>query len=257
MALSRKYDIERRTSSGDASPATLQGDLYWYNTGTTNDDEKVYHDNFTGLYAYWHESTLDAWVISAVADVGQGVPTDYFLQGVGDDFVGAGSWTGTVTSSVNVLSDAWLRAETTAFESLMSYTGCKENLDCYRGFLPRQGDDEDYDLTDVWMMTSGSSGSFETDRLASNDALWCSLKSDARIESIWENRTDAMKFAGLVESWLRETNNLTETGNISWVNMIDIPAEPEIYRTDGRIRKRYWLQTIDLELVYKTETVFD
>ena len=196
-------------------------------------------------------------MISAVADVGLGTPTDYFLQGVGDSLVGAGSWTGTLTSSSVVLADAWERAEATAFESLRAYTGCKENVDRYRGFLPVQGDDEAFLDSDVWMMTSGSSGDFDATRLMGDDALYCALRSDARIESIWENRADAMRFAGLVEAWLRETNNLTETGNLSWVNMVDIPPEPEIYRTDGKVRERYWLQSINLELVYKTESVFE
>ena len=255
MALSREYSIERCTLSGDADPSSLQGAKYWYNTGTTENGEKVYHDNLTGLYAFWHEATLDAWIISLVGDVGGGIPDSYFLQGVGDDLIGAGSWSGTLTASDYVLADAWERAEATAFASLMAYTGGKENVDCFRGFLPVQGDDEDYKTSNVWMMSSGSSSSFDSDRLASNDALWCSLRSDARIDSIWESRTDAMRFAGLVQSWLRETNNLNETESISWVNMVDIPAEPEIYRTDGRVRHRYWLQTIDLELVYRTESV--
>ena len=256
MANSRNYDIERRTSSTDASPVALIGNLYWYDEAITVDDETVYYNNASSLYAYWHDAGLDKWVISAVADVGLGTPTDYFVENVAGTLTGVGSFTGTITISEHVLADAWERAETTAFESLMNYTGGKENVDCFRGFLPRIGDSDDYKTTAVWMMTSGSSSEFDSVRLSGDAALWCALRSDASIESIWEKRTDAMKFAGLVEAWLRETNNLKETGNISWVNMLDIPSDPEIYRTDGKIRKRLWLQTISLELVYKTESVF-
>ena len=342
MANSKRYDIERRTSSTDAVPVALQGDHYWHDTGTTNEGEKVYYDNASKTYAFWYDG--ETWLITVIADVAT-TPTDYFVEvpdqitvsgadnftdtngvysvtgdadgrvkwgqvdfdleyssgdgewqftwlsfpsvpaykitstavipptsGWVDDaaqapaptlaysedtsFIGFGAFSGTILSSANVLADAWYRAETTAFESLRNFTGCEENDDCFRGFLPIIGDSDAYESTDVWMMTSGASSEFDSTRLSANDALWCSLRSDARIESIWAQRSDAMKFAGLVEAWLKETNNLKETGNLQWVNMTDIPAEPQVYRTDGKIREQYWIQVIDLELVYKTESVF-
>jgi hypothetical protein len=252
MANSKRYDIERRTGSTDAVPSALQGDHYWYDTGTTENGEKVYYDNASKTYAYWNDGS--DWLITIIADVAT-TPTDYFID-VAGTATGSGAWSGTITISALVLADAWYRAETTAFESLRNFTGCEENDDCFRGFLPVQGDSDDFKTANIWMMTSGSSGEFDSVRLTGDGALWCSLRSDARIESLWSSRSEAMKFAGLVEAWLRETNNLHETGNIAWCNMTDIPDEPEIYRTDGKIRKRYWQQTINLELVYQTETTF-
>jgi hypothetical protein len=65
-----------------------------------------------------------------------------------------------------------------------------------------------------------------------------------------------MTFTGLVMAWLDETNNLAETGNVQWCALGAIPAEPEIYRTDGTNRQRYWRQTIDLELIYTTDSSY-
>ena len=348
MANARKYDIEFRTSSTDADPSALQGDLYWYNTNETENGEKVFKDNATSEYAYWNNGTY--WFITEAADVGD-LGLKYFVKkdfpetvevvGAGDagrngtynftglqwqdsiqgygktpatfdifavvsgfnpttishwrlggyevavndlhyppktgwysiggtlpaptleydeitfDMVSPEVYSGTITDSAVVIADAWKRAEDTAFESLRNFTGCVENNDCYRGFLPVEGDDDDYDLANVWMMTSGNSEEMDMERLMAGSNLWCSLRSDARIDSIWEDRCDALKFAGVVEAWLKETNNLNETGNVAYCSLAEMPAEPEIYRTDGRIRKRYWLQTINLELVYQTETVFD
>jgi hypothetical protein len=155
-----------------------------------------------------------------------------------------------------VLADAWYRAETTVFESLLNFTGDEENDNCFRGFLPVQGDSDDFKTADIWSLTSGGSSAFDINRLVGDSQLWCSLRSDARIESLWEDRSDAIKFAGLVEAWLKETNNMKETDNVMFVNMVAIPAEPTIYRTDGKQRKRYWQQTINLEIIYATETLY-
>lgn len=348
MANSRKYEIELKTESTDAVPSALSGTKYWYDTGTTENGEKVYYDNATGSYAYWNDGT--DWLISAVADVG-GSPTDYFkedyTQGflgsidvyidsefyrtvaysneagnhprffdgvaqlqynqnsppedpdkwdyqdvegrlfsftvtdypsdylppktgyidinetgldlriayVPNVYVGQGAWSGTITFSSYTIADAWYRAETTAFESLSTFTGCSEGNDCFRGFIPVQGDTDDYLDANVWMMTSGGSD-FDVTRTWGDNALWCSMQSNARIESVWESRQKAMEFAGLVTAWLKETNNLAQTENIEWCVLADLPDEPVISRTQGKNRERYWEQTINLEFTYKTETVF-
>ena len=246
MANSRKYAIEFKTESTDAVPAALQGTKYWYDTGTTENDEAVYYDNLTGLYAYWNDGT--DWIVSAVADVG-GTPTDYF------DLDGQGDWTGTITIGTNVIADAWYRAETTAFDSLKAFTGSVEGVDCFRGFLPVQGDDTDDLLVNLWSFTSGGSD-FDIQRLYGSDALWCSMQANARIESLWETRQKAMEFAGLVQAWIKETGNLGQTEAVEWLTLSDLPPEPEIDRTSGINRQRIWRQTIELELTYKTETVF-
>lgn len=171
-------------------------------------------------------------------------------------FIGFGAWSGALTLNEYVISDSWYRAETTAFDSLATYLNCTENANCFRGFLPVQGDGEDALNVDTWMMASGGSGEFDIDRLAGDGAAWCSLRADCRIDSLWETRQGAMKFAGAVMAWLKSTDNLNATGNVTWCRLTGIPAEPEIYRTAGRNRKRYWKQEMSLELIYKTESAF-
>jgi len=347
MANAMKYQIERKTTSTDAVPEGLQGTLYWYDTGTTQNGEAVYYDNATSTYAYWYDGS--EWLISGVADVG-GAPTDYFkLQdypltievsgivggsgtyeysgtengkgrwnngdfgirwdvswiGVPDDswaiildgggppappygyivdsstlppksgwtntgagaaaleytvpanqYVGQGAWSGTITVGEYTIADAWYRAETICFESFRNYSGNEEERDCFRGYLP-QNEFGDPTQANVWMMTSGGSAEFDIVRLAGDNASWCSLRTDARIDSIWDTRQKAMEFSGLVLAWLKENDNMTEQGNIEWCRLTDIPQEPEIYTSKGQIPKLYWNITIPLELIYKTENVFE
>ena len=170
--------------------------------------------------------------------------------------VGFGFFSGSLTVSENVIADAWYRAETTAFESLASFLGCTEGVNCFRGFLPVQGDAEDYLDANVWQMTSGSDGGFEIEDTFGSDALWCSLQAGARIESVWESRADAMKFAGAVMAWLKQTGNLNEVENVTWCTLSAVPDEPKITRTQGINRERFWEQTIDLTLTYRTENVY-
>jgi hypothetical protein len=171
-------------------------------------------------------------------------------------FHGYDDWSGEITSSQYTIADAWYRAETYAFESFREYAGNVEERECYRGYLPQ---DEFGDPTeaDVWMLTSGGSDEFDIERLSGSNAAWCSLRTDARIESIWETRKDAMEFSGLVLAWLKENNNLTEQGNIEWCRLTDIPLEPELYVSKGLNPRLYWRMTIPLELIYKTENVFE
>lgn len=180
-------------------------------------------------------------------------PSPTLEYDISESLIGQGAWTGTITISPDTISDSWYRAETTAFESFRAFVGATEGRDCFRGFLPVQGDSFDDKLTNVWQMSSGGSSEFEMDRLYGADANWCSLRSDAHIESTWSDREDAMKFSGAVLAWLKSTNNLNEVGNVSWCTLAEIAEEPEIYRTDGKKnRDRLWRQTINLELVYKT-----
>lgn len=248
------YDFKYVTNSADAEPEALINSTYWYDTGTTENSEAVYYDT-SDTYAYWYDSA--DWFISLVADVG-GTPTNYFIEAVTGTLTGTGDFSGTITIKSNVISDAWYRAETTAFESLAAFVGATEGRECFRGFLPVQGDSTDDLFVNVWQLTSGGSSAFEMDRLYGADANWCSMRTDARLESTWEEREDAMKFAGAVEAWLKSTNNLNEVGNVTWCTMLDLPAEPEIYRTDGKKnRARYWRQTVELEIVYKTESTYN
>ncbi len=62
------------STSSDAVPSALQGEVFWHDTETTENGEKVYYDP-TDTYAYWSDGST--WLISAVADVG-GSPSSYF-----------------------------------------------------------------------------------------------------------------------------------------------------------------------------------
>ena len=68
------YTFDFRTESTDSVPAALNGSVYWYDTGTTENSEKVYYDA-SDAYARWHDGVK--WIVSAVADVG-GSPINYF-----------------------------------------------------------------------------------------------------------------------------------------------------------------------------------
>jgi len=77
MANSKRYDIELRTSSSNAVPEELNGDLYWYDTGEKNEDQRILKDNSSSNFAIWHDGSKR--IISASSDIG-GSPTDYFYE---------------------------------------------------------------------------------------------------------------------------------------------------------------------------------
>jgi len=70
------YAVKHGTlsSSSDAVPAALSGEIFWYDSGTTESSEVVWYEP-SGVYAKWNNGS--DWLITAVADVG-GTPTNYF-----------------------------------------------------------------------------------------------------------------------------------------------------------------------------------
>lgn len=249
------YEFTHASHLDGATPTDLDGTKFWHDSGTTDNGEVVYWES-SGQYAYWNNGS--SWFVTPIGDVGGAGPTGGYFLVAGTSLVAGGGWAGTGSILEYSIANAWDRAEETAFESLRNFVGGTEGKDCFRGFLPVAGDGADDKLVDVWQLTSGESSEFEIDRLKGADASWCSLRSDARVESLWRNRDAAMRFAGAVTAWLQETNNLNEVGNVTWCTMASIPDEPEIHRTDGpKNRQRYWRQTIDLELVYTTGTNYN
>lgn len=249
------YTLSFKTVStgGATTPADITS-LYFYDTGTTENGLPVYYDT-SGTYAKWSTDATHH-LITLVADVG-GTPGGYFNNtSPSDTWNGFAPWSGTFDTSTVLISDAWYRAESTVFESLRTFVGGDEGNNCFRGFLPGQGDREDLKFVNVWQVTSGGSDNFDTSRIIGNDPTWCSMRADGRIESVWKTREEAMQFAGMVEAWLVSNNNLSETGNVTWCSLSDIPGEPETYLTAGANRKRYWKQIIDLDIVYATEGVY-
>ena len=245
-----KYEIDIKATIGDTV------NYYAKSLTQTSGDQPVYLGCVTNR-AFWFDTDGGQW---------WNTPFDE----VGDTTEGAGKYTSStlygtyadvdlseLVASQYVIADAWYRAESTAFESLREYVGCEEERDCFRGYMPITGDATDYKYVNVWSFSSGGSGEYDAGRLSGESALWCSLRSDATIVGLFETRERAMKFSGLVMAWLKETDNLMETDNVEQCRLTDIPDEPEIYYTSGKIRKQYWRQTIELELIYRTENVFD
>ena len=154
------------------------------------------------------------------------------------------------------IADAWYRAETTAFDSLAAFMQCEEKRGCWRGAMPLQGDAEDFKYMDTWSFTSGNSGDFDMDRVTGENPVWCSLRVDALAEGLFETREKAMNFAGMIMAWLKSNDNLSETGNVFQCVLAEIPSQPEEYLARGRNTLRLWKQTVNLEMVYATETVY-
>jgi len=253
MSLKYEFDLTTRpdpTSEVDIIPAALAGTVFWYDTGTTHNSEIVYTDALE-QYIYWNVPFV-GWAITVPQDLGEN-PDDYFGLGVGDVLTGYSSFAGKLLLNECTISNAWYLAETTAFESFRNFVGATEGVECFRGFLPVMGDGEVDRLVNAWQFSSGDSDGFNIDRLKGEHPSWCSLRGDAQFESLWETREMAMRFSGAVLAWLQSTNNLKEMGNVTWCTLAEIPAEPVIHRTTGRLnRERYWRQTIDLELLYRT-----
>jgi len=173
-----------------------------------------------------------------------------------NQYAGQGAFSGTLTLSTNVISDAWYRAETTVFESLSSFMQCTEKRSCWRGAMPLMGDNEEFKSVNTWAFSSGTSADFDLDRVTGDNPVWCSLRVDALVDGLFETRERAMNFAGMVLAWLKSTDNLSETGNVFQCVLSAIPPRPEEYITKGRLPVRYWQQTIQLEIVYVTESVY-
>lgn len=244
------YVFDYRTTG--TSDSELQGSVYWYNSGVESRGIPYFYDT-SNTYALFQLSGGE-WRINTIAEIGES-PTNYYEQAIPGSGVlaGNGTWTGTIGSPIgDNISDAWYRAETTVFESLRSFLQCTENRECFRGFLPIQGDLLDYKYVNVWSINSGGSSVFDIERLQGSSGNWCSLRVDATIESLWAERKDAMRFAGAVKAWLEHTGNMSQIENVTYCSLAEIPAEPEEVLTDGRNRKRYWKQEVLLEIVYRT-----
>lgn len=66
--------VTHKSTSSDAVPSGLQTAAYWYDSGLTNEGEKVYYD-LSGTYAKWYDGTN--WLITTVANVGASVTFEY------------------------------------------------------------------------------------------------------------------------------------------------------------------------------------
>ena len=229
---------------------------YYEHPSKTQGGESVYYGNIEDR-AFWYDSDGAQWfnttsALIGTTDTGTGVYISADLYGTYID-----SDLNEIKSTQYTLGDALYRAETTVFESLAAYTGCTEERECFRGYLPVIDASQTPSRANVWMIDIGGTSNFDTDRLATDNALWCALQQNAEIEALWETREDALKFIGTVQCWLKETGNMKETDNITWCRMIEIPESPtrEIYGGE-RDLKFFWRVIIPLEIVYRTEYVY-
>ena len=240
------YEFDKVTTSTDAVPAALQGSVYWYDTETVVNSEAVHYES-TDTYAYWYDGA--AWLITVVADVDT-VSTDKFTLS-GSTLTGADAFSGTLTLSENTITEAWNKAERAVFTSLISFLGCTERVNAFRGRF-ELNQDGDIKYRNVWKIDSGGSASaFDADRTYGEDGSWCSLMVDAEVEGYFDTRTKAMNFASSVLAWLKHTNNLkTVSGsNVTWCMMTDLPQAPE--PTVG-VAQVMWAVKVPLQILYLT-----
>lgn len=244
------YAIKIKSKQGETES------YYYQHPSTTNGGEPVYFGNIEDR-AFWYDDSGGQWFNTDSSLIGDATAGNDKYQSPTLYGVYADASLNEIESKQYTLGDAWYRAETIVFESLRDYSGCTEERECYRGYLPVFGETQVPSKSNVWMLESGGSTNFDTDRLATDNALWCSIQTDATIESLWSTREKAMKFVGMVECWLKETNNMEETGNVTWCRMLDIPDSParEIYGGD-RDLKFFWRVIIPLEIVYATEYTY-
>lgn len=246
-------EFEYVTTSSNAGETDLLGSVYWYlSTDTTGIGNPIYYE-LSGFYSMFRDNVNQLFITyKGEEDAG---PANYYLLS-GSTLSGHGTFTGTLSISANTIFDAWLRAEDAIFDSLLTFTGSELGREAFRGFLPIHGDTGEYKYVNAWMLTSGGSTQFEIERLSGDPGLWCSLRNDVRIESLWKKREDALTFTGTILAWLKQTGNFGQQGNVTWCTLAEIPPEPIEHLTKGHNPQRYWRQSVYLELVYKTETTY-
>jgi len=144
------------------------------------------------------------------------------------------------------IDEAWEAADLTAFERMREAVGDSQSEGLgFRGYLPADG-------VDVWMFTSGGSGENTIYRLSGATPLYCSLWFNARVVCAYADRSAAMKWAGRVIKFLKDTNNLRNIGNVQELRLAALPAEPElVMQASG---SQIWSITIPMEMIFATET---
>lgn len=249
MSARPSYEFKYKTTSTDSNVAALAQDVYWYDTGETSKGSPIYQDS-TDTYAIYKE--VSRWTIGLAAEIGNS-PTDYYdgTTTIGDDLDGVGTWTGTITWSVYSISGAWDDAEREVFDSLVSYVGGTENSNAFRGRYPTNEDGEPA-YRNIWMINSGgAAGAFDPERTYGTNGNWCNVLIDAEIRGLFETRVMAMNFASSVLAWLKHTNNMNQTGNVTWFMLTDLPQPPEPIIIGHSLQ---WEVVIPTQMLYLTES---
>ena len=149
------------------------------------------------------------------------------------------------------LENAWLEAEKTSFSWIKRYTETDTTNAAFLGMMP-------LNVVNGVMFTSGGNSAttdIETTR-AADDNCWKVVTCSARIEIINVSREKALRWAGLIEKMLNDTNNLHEKGNVMWLRATALPTEPEpgdLFNSDGKPTGMAWRIEIPLEMSYRTD----
>lgn len=217
------------------------------------DAETRWEHQFLGLTAYYIEGfeylpPKSGWVLGNVSGA---IPT-YAYTDPSTPLVGVGSWSGTLTLSENTISEAWNKAERAVFTSLISFLGCTERVNAFRGRFELNKDGE-LKYRNVWMISSGGEAeAYDSERTYGENGNWCNLFIKSEIEGYFDSRVKAMNFASSVLAWLRSTDNLkTVSGsNVNWCMLDGLPETPE--PTVG-VAQVMWTVKIPLQILYLTE----
>ena len=239
------YEFDKRTSSTDAVPADLKADVYWYDTGTTENSESVYYES-TDTYAMWNDGA--DWVITIVAEVGSLGANKFTLSG--STYTGAGAWSGTLSLSEFTIQESWNSAERNVFESLIAFLGCTEGNNAFRGRYPTNADGNPK-YRNIWLINSGgAAGAYDPERTYGLNGNWCNALVDSEVRGLFATRVMAMNFASSVLAWLKHTDNMNETGNVNWCMLTDLPSAPEPIVIGDSLQ---WEVIVPLQILYLTE----
>ena len=99
--------------------------------------------------------------------------------------------------------------------------------------------------------SGGTASAFDAERTYGDNGNWCNILTDAEVSGVFESRMMAMNFATAVLQWLRSTDNMKQTSNITWCMLTDLPQTPEPNVFENQLM---WEVTIPLQILYLTES---
>jgi hypothetical protein len=144
------------------------------------------------------------------------------------------------------IKDAWLAAETTAFDQLVTRLASKSGFNAFRGYIPED--------RDCWSLTTGGLAMGPIERFWGDSPAWCAIAMNARFTTRFQNRDNCLKTSGSLLAALQETTNFKAVGNIISFRLRDMPGEPQPVVLDGDML--IWVCEIPMELVFSTAEEF-
>jgi len=152
------------------------------------------------------------------------------------------------------LENAWLEAEKTCFGYVKKYTETDTTNAAFLGMMPLNV------VNGVMFTTGGNSPTTDIEvTRAADDNCWKVVTCAARVEIINVSREKALRWAGLIEKMLNDTDNLHEIGNVMWLRATALPGEPEpgdLLDAKGNPVGMAWRIEIPLEMSYRTDAEY-